>query len=109
MGCEYSELRLKGTLSKQDVESRFNAHVEECCYDHGHAGYTGTMAEVTGLTITDEVFDTVKGAEDYLDGSFDEDTNEYSEGACKKWGPAIAVRVKNDNQDQWVIGAECSA
>jgi hypothetical protein len=110
MGCEYSELKLKGKLSKRDVESRFNEYVERCEYDHGHAGYTGTMAEAQGLTITDKVFDTHEKADEYLEGSWSEDLDEYSEGACQKWGPAIAVKVKSDDEEPyWLIGAECSA
>ena len=79
------------------IRAAFRAVVEQCQYDHGHAGYSGTLAEKHELTILREpVFATLIDACDYL-----------MERPDSKWGPALAVWAKGVGA--WVIGGWCSS
>jgi len=52
-------------------------------YDHGHAGYSGTIAEADGFQeVLHPEFDTIGAA------------GEWADAHAEKWGPAIVVSVK---------------
>jgi len=114
MGCEYNQIKLNGKLSAKEVKQKVMEYIEDCAYESGHGGYTGTMAEATGVIVmTDKVFKTEAEASSYLEGDWIEDPDHpgqgnFTEGACMKWGPAIAVKVEGEKWF-WVVGAECSS
>ena len=99
MGASYEEMNMDGKLSTKEVESEFTKVIQDCCYDHGHAGYTGTFAEAQGIR-----FPRVQTFESQ------EDAFNYVEGVAAKWGPALAVNYTDANgQIKWYIGAWCSS
>jgi len=60
---------------------------DRAAYMHGHAGYTGTIAEADGFkVVTHPPFDTLKEAE------------EWACNVAEKWGPALVVTVKPGKQ-----------
>lgn len=114
MGCEYNQIKLNGKLTPKEVKEKVMEYIEECAYESGHGGYTGTMAEATGVrVITDKVFKTEDEAENYLTGIWvpepdNPNQGEYTDGVVRKWGPAICVKVEGE-KNLWIVGADCSS
>lgn len=97
MGAEYCEKIFK-VDTKDALHNAFRDYHRELCYDNGHSGYTGTMAECPGLQILDITFNNPGDARDYV------------EQKAQKWDPAIAVRYKNkDGKIYYYVGAWCSS
>lgn len=66
-------------------------------HEYGHGGYTGTIAESTGLTITNKVFKDRDAAESWLEEN------------AEKWGDTLAVRVEpEEGKPFWLFGGEYS-
>jgi hypothetical protein len=71
------------------VEVAFKRAVDRAKYDHGHAGYTGTIAEKSAFVVipcrgTDESkVSQARGLLDKMDPRVDD-----------KWGPAGAIKLK---------------
>jgi hypothetical protein len=96
MGAEFSQFIAR--CEKREITRVFREHVEECRYDHGHAGYTGTMAEANGCRMTGKEFINQEEAESWLEEN------------AQKWGPALIVKViLNDQEPFWLFGAWCSS
>ena len=78
------------TVSGSTVEEAFNNAVKEACYDHGHGGYTGTIAEKDSYVV----IKCPKGREptEYADTLI----NNGDERIDDKWGPAGAIKVKDN-------------
>lgn len=71
----------------------FDAAVEEAAHDHGHAGYTGTIAEKDGF-VEIPLPDKWKGdADGYAQHLIDVDDPRIS----AKWGPAGCVVVRTED------------
>lgn len=67
----------------------------EALYDHGHAGYTGTIAESPGLTIEDQEFPTEDAAREWLEEN------------ARKWENTLAVHVQapdGPGGSYWLFG-----
>jgi hypothetical protein len=80
--CTYSV-----TIEAQnDVEAKekFWKLVQQCRYDFGHAGYTGTFAEKTAVKIIPIPID-----QDYLTKT---QIEEHPDGQ-DKWGPAVGGMI----------------
>ncbi len=82
------------------VEEAFQKAVEKAQYDHGHRGYTGTIAEKTSFKlVADEPLNEEKIRDLYEEVNSSEE--ESLTGAARevarvffdKWGPACAVEV----------------
>jgi len=72
-----------------DARDAFNAAVQEAQYDHGHAGYTGTIAEKVGFKIIPLPY----GREPY---EYAEDLiNESDRRIDDKWGPAGCLKLED--------------
>jgi hypothetical protein len=72
-------------------------YIEQHQYEYGHGGYTGTFAEAKGVCIESMVF------------SHYEDAFLWLEDNAEKWGPAIGVLVREeDNEPYYMFGAWCS-
>jgi hypothetical protein len=96
MGAEFSTFTTQA--KKEELNKIFNDHVEQCFYDLGHAGYTGSMAECDGWTLSSKVFVSSEDAEEWLINK------------AEKWGPAIAVRIQPEQEyPYWLFGAWCSS
>ena len=74
---------------KNELKEKANELRNEARYDHGHSGYSGTIAEDNGqLTIYSEVM-TEREAEDHI----------YEN--AQKWENSLAIPLGND---VWMIG-----
>ena len=63
-------------------------------WEHGHGGYTGSWAEVDGVKTSSLVFDTKDQAEEHCIENTD------------KWGPALAVKFRDEKgEERWFVGA----
>ena len=83
MGAEQFEC----TSNLPFIEDAFRACVDQACYDYGHRGYTGTIAEKAEYVIIQKdplPFDQAQGLARSL---FDESDSRIDD----KWGPAGAI------------------
>lgn len=72
------------------AKAAFKVAVDEAAYDHGHAGYTGTIAEKSEFVlISNKRAETVKEACDLAEQLI----SEGDERVDDKWGPAGCIRV----------------
>lgn len=94
MGAEFQTYEVTAK-DKKELKKKYNALVKEALYDHGHSGYTGSIAESAGLTIVEEEL-SEEEAETYIDEN------------AKKWENTLAVKIK-DKEDQWLIGGVYSS
>lgn len=86
MGAETFATRGKGKTAR----AAFDAARDQALYDHGHAGYSGTLAEKHSFVVipVPEGADPVLFAQQLIDDG-DERIN-------NKWGPAGCVALGND-------------
>ena len=83
--------------NKQKVKENFEDKQDMDRYENGHC-YSGGIGMADGCKFLDSmVFDNFNDAEDYL------------LDAAQKWGPALFVRVQNDEHNGWYYGAWCSS
>jgi hypothetical protein len=79
-----------------DVRGAFNDAVDKARYDHGHAGYTGTIAEKCGyVVLSDKPMlreEAARFVHEKIDGN-------------DKWEPAYACAYSEDGKkvDGWVF------
>ena len=92
MGAEYQEITLL-PMSPRDVATEWTKIHDQALYDHGHAGYSGTFAEVSGVDVRSQ-----------LSFPDNESAATYVQDHHEKWEDAIAVRIPTG----WYIGAWCS-
>ena len=88
MGAATFTTRARG----KTADRAFHAAVKQAQYDHGHSGYTGTIAEKHSfieMKVPDGI-DPTKYADDMIDDPRIED----------KWGPAGCVRLR---KDEWLF------
>ena len=65
------------------LAAAFNQVQSQARYEHGHAGYTGTIAEADGFQeVLHPEFDTFDAA------------YKWAEARAEKWGPALVVSVR---------------
>jgi hypothetical protein len=108
MGCVYNEITLPGKLSVKEVKEKVQEYIQDCQYESGHGGYSGTFAEARGVFNSGKTVENREDARRYLDG-YQYAAGEWVDGRAAKWGPAVIVRVEpDDNKACWVVGANCS-
>lgn len=89
MGAEYFTDRATG----KTVREAFKNAQEKAWWDHGHSGYSGTIAEKPGATLVERLpGETVQQAMDRLDDS---------DLVNDKWGNCAAI--KTDNFEEYVF------
>lgn len=90
MGAVFQQLTVDSKDTKK-VIAAVNAYIDECQYDFGHAGYTGTFAEVPGVSFPKDAptFKSVEAASEWL------------ENHAEKWENALAVKFAKG----YVVGA----
>jgi hypothetical protein len=76
----------------QTVDELFWSSVEQAQWDHGHAGYTGTIGEKDDYVMRNEGKPVPKH---FLNVFMGEDM-----GMNDKWGPAFCVPVCKSMEDQ---------
>ena len=98
MGAELCMQSIKGDLTEEQVRIEFDKIVAQALWDHGHAGYSGTFAEVTkGVRVHHHVHTNEHSAHGQLDG------------LVEKWECAHAVRYLDDEGCRnWLVMAICS-
>lgn len=91
MGAEFFETKSNG----KSVEEAFKKAVDQALYDHGHSGYTGTIAE------KDE-FQTIPGY--YSEEVSEEELEALLEdrNLGDKWGPCAAIKI-HGVPDTWLF------
>lgn len=80
-------------VNNTDVKAAFNEAHEQAQWEHGHGGYTGTIAEKSGYKIVQATPVTWAEARALEKKLINESQQVYDD----KWGPACAIRVKDDN------------
>lgn len=91
MGANYNFTVLKATTPAKAKKEALDL-IEDCKYEFGHGGYSGTFAECTGVEMSDKKFQTLKEADAWLDEN------------AQKWGPLVVVKAGK----QYCAGAVCS-
>lgn len=80
----------------------FELATSEALYEHGHGGYTGTIAEKNSFVVTDpQIFPTRDAAKDHANQLINDDDPRIRD----KWGPAGAVRFADPdhNDESWLF------
>ena len=94
MGAEFNTYFINKDLTKEEAIAEVEEHIENCKYEYGHGGYSGSMAECTGVSVAHTpTFVSEEIAESWLDDN------------VEKWGPALLVKTPLG----WVAGALCSS
>lgn len=83
-------------VSNGTPKELFKAAVEQAQWDHGHAGYTGTIAEKDSYVMRNG---GKPMPEEFVDLFVTKDTDEND-----KWGPAFCVPICKSMEDQEIIG-----
>jgi len=71
--------------TEQSLEDTFNDLVEQALYDHGHAGYSGTIAEKPAVRLYPTTMTLDQAAQFIAGGSWWDNHD--------KWGEAEAIAV----------------
>ena len=81
---------------REDLEKQYSAYIHELEYEYGHGGYSGTLKECKGLEITK------------MDFKSKEEAGKWLMDNAQKWEPALAVLVRENGEEYFVIGGWCS-
>ncbi len=84
--CEFFEIK-KGQY--KDAREAFNDAVSNAAYEHGHGGYSGTIAEKDSF----QMVEVPKGTKDIQKFAYDLADNSEGKFWDDKWGPAACVEV----------------
>jgi hypothetical protein len=93
MGASTFEVYQQGA----DAQEAFTKAREQAAFEHGHSGYTGTLAEKYDFTIARPTTLTYSGAQTVAAALVN--TEDYWD----KWGPAGALRVVDQDHDGWLF------
>lgn len=103
MGAEYFTTTAKGKTAQE----AFDEAVSDAQYEHGHGGYTGTIAEKSVFRV--EVPPSGVTPEDYIKICTDYGIDRKRElhwSIMDKWGPACAVKT---GDDEWTFFGTASS
>lgn len=76
------------------AEEAFAALVEQAQYEHGHGGYTGTIAEKDSFEFIPGEFETDDHAESYARQLIRDGDRRVDD----KWGPAGALKLPGEGR-----------
>lgn len=80
-------------INDQTIENEVRKLIEQARWDHGHSGYTGTIAEANGVELRlNETFE-FKTPRDW------EAEYDFIDEVADKWGPAVVCRASQDGED----------
>lgn len=80
-------------------ERTFDRAVKDAQWEHGHGGYTGTIAEKRSFVTIEAKPHTREEARNLSNKLMDKDDRRI----CGKWGPAGAIRVVDGEFDGWLF------
>ena len=75
----------------KNAKAAFNTAVEDARYEHGHGGYTGSIAEKSGFVMIDNPGGTPESAEELADKMLREGDKRTDD----KWGPAGCIKLRD--------------
>jgi len=78
-----------------ELKEKYEGLVAEACYEHGHGGYTGTIAESQGLTITEQILS-------------ENEACDYIEEHAEKWENSLAIKIRDTNHTYLIGGVYSS-
>jgi hypothetical protein len=95
MGAEFIDGRFDKDEypTKETVRRALMEMIADARYEFGHGGYTGTIAEATGVTFVEEEFRSDRDAEDWLLDN------------AEKWSDVYVISTPHF----WVYGANCAS
>jgi hypothetical protein len=76
------------------AQKAFNDAVQQAQYDHGHSGYTGTIAEKDSFKMIEVPKDIPTDKNSLRDWAIDKGIEEVDD----KWGPAGCIKI---DKDEW--------
>lgn len=88
------------------VQEAFATAAEKAAYDHGHSGYTGSLAEkhhYVEIKIPEDFLPEEKRPDKRAERFADKLINDSDERIDDKWGPAGAIVVKKDKDGVTVL------
>lgn len=85
MGAETFQQTGHGATAKEAFKDAYDS----ACYDYGHRGYTGSMAEKDSFTEIE--LPEGKDASEYANELIDNDDERIDD----KWGPAGCLKIKD--------------
>ena len=77
----------------ENAEQAFRSCVEEAQYDHGHAGYTGTIAEKNDFVMIDLPDSIDKSDMPAINEFAEKLIDDEDERVDDKWGPAGCIET----------------
>lgn len=94
MGAQEFSVKSKGIHAAE----AFRRAVNQAMYDHGHSGYTGSIAEKQVFVVIQ--VPEGQDPEDYAEELLQKDDDRIRD----KWGPAGAVRLSGDeDEEEWLF------
>ncbi len=87
--AEFKTYKIKAKDS-EELKLRVKELISQCRYEHGHSGYTGTIAESNGQVIICQQKMNEENAEEYIFNH------------AKKWEDNIAVYL--EDEDCYLLG-----
>ncbi|MFH9425187.1 hypothetical protein [Streptomyces sp. NPDC017529] len=87
------------TASGPTLEAAFKQAREDAAGEHGHGGYTGTIAEKHEVTLIHTVPLTEDDAMKHAYGLIDICDPRVDD----KWGPAGALPIRADGESTWLL------
>ncbi len=84
------------TSTGKTAKTAFNAAVKNAQYYHGHAGYTGTIAEKTSFVMIETPKNMDKKDMNQVDTFINKLINESDERIDDKWGPAGCIQLDKE-------------
>lgn len=94
MGATTFHVIAEGT----NLDEAFKTLQDEARYEHGHGGYTGTVAEKNSVVLIDTV-----GSEQEAFNLADKLIEDEDPRIDDKWGPAGAIKVADDSNQRWLV------
>lgn len=91
MGAMDFTTRADGKTAKE----AFKSAVDDACWEYGHGGYTGTIAEKAGFEMVEPI--NGESVRDCIERCMNDDDHFCQD----KWGPAACV--KSDKEDEWIF------
>jgi hypothetical protein len=77
----------------ESAEKVFKKLVEEAQWEHGHGGYTGTIAEKDGFIMLQKPAGI--SVEEFVEEKIDEN---------EKWGPAFSIELTGEDAEKYLKG-----
>jgi hypothetical protein len=84
---------------EQPSQDAFRQARDQARYDHGHAGYSGTLAEKDSCVVINEEGLSMQDAVDRAEELVSMEDPRIND----KWGPAGAIRISDGKDQGWLF------